>query len=191
MSNLNFDATGQKALQHVQSFFEISRKNNKPKREEFQRVYEMYKNVQDLTGKDKNRSNLFIPTLYTNVETMAPLYHDAILGTRPFIPIELSGKRDAMAGEAITRLIDEFLVDGNYVWETSKWIKYVLLWGLGFIEARPTYCDKRVRVFEPQYITGINGNQTMIGGQWKTETRKMLRIITKAYAPWDIYNDWN
>lgn len=187
---LDFDATGDKAKDLVRSFFEMSRKANEYKRDEFQRVYEMYKNVQDLTGKDKNRSNLFIPKLYTNVETMAPLYHDAILGTRPYIPIELSNKRDAEAGEAMTRLIDEFLVESNYVWETAKWIKYVILYGLGFIEARPTYYDKQIRVYVPQYIIDMNGRQIPTGGSWQTKTVRRFGLAIRSYAPWDIYQDW-
>lgn len=189
--NLNFDAKGDAAKELVRGFFESSREANRYKREEFQRIYKMYKNVSDLTGKDKNRSNLHIPKLYSNIETIVPIYHDAILGSRPYIPMEASNKRDSAVSDTMTQLLDEYLHESEYFWETTKWIKYVLLYGTAFIESRPVYRDRVIKVYKPDFIIDAYGNQVEVGGEFVEEVKRYFGLGVRAYAPWDIYNDWN
>ncbi|GAG79810.1 unnamed protein product, partial [marine sediment metagenome] len=81
--NFDFRRGDDKATtQFMRNFFESSRDANLSKFEEFQRLYEMYKLVGNLTGKDKNRSNLFVPKMYSSIETIVPRYADALLGLR-------------------------------------------------------------------------------------------------------------
>lgn len=189
--HLDFDATGEeKSRRFVQQFFESSRSATLYKREEFQRIYELYKNVMEMTGRDARRSNLFIPKLYSNVETIVPLYHDALLGQRPYINIELSNNRSAEMGEAITQLLDEYLHEADFFYQTVKWIKYVLLYGTGFLEATPDFVTKKVKEAVPQFITDFNGNRIQVGRQLTDVEKTFFKLNIKAYAPWDIYPDW-
>ena len=186
---LNFDAKKDDDVQtFVRTFFEHARDAQKGKNEEFQRVYSMYKNQMDMAKRDPNRANIFPPKLYSTVETIVPHYADALLGVRPYIPIELSNAELSGIGEAQTDLLDAYLHASNFYWEMTKAIKYVVLYGTAFIEATPDYHNVISKVVEPVYML-IGGEQVPVDQVVKEVEKQMFGLNVRAYAPWEIYKD--
>ena len=182
---VNFEAKGEVATRNFfRTFFEHSRNKNQTKNEEFMRSFRRYLAERDMTGRDPNLSNLSIPKVYSTVETIVPHFVDALLGVQPYIPIELSRDRNGDASNAMTDLLDAFLNDANFYWEAVKLIKYVTLFGTGFIEARPDYEMRKIVRSEPMFATGINGEQVQIGSAPKSEMRRYLKLNIRAFAPW-------
>ena len=189
---INFDATKpEKVRDLVRTCFEHSVAANQQKNEEFQRVVSLYLNQMDMSKRDPNRSNIFIPTLYKNVETIVPHYVDAILGLQPYIPIKLTRDDNADIGDAMTDLIDTFLDDesGNFFWEFVKMSKYVALLGTGFIESRPDYELRRIDKQVPIIAPNPYGEPILIGMKEVSEMQPRLKIVNRAFAPWEIYQD--
>ena len=191
-SSLNFDAKrgDEKAVRDfVRDFFKRARDSQRYKHEEFQRIYNMYKLMQDMTGRDPNRANIFIPILYWITESIMPIYVDALLGLRPYIPIELNQDRNSAIGDTQTLLVDLYLEDSQFFYEAVKMIKWVLLMGTAFIEVYPDYETTTVKSFEPRFMTDMNGNRIPVDFVPKTEKKKLFKLGIKAYPPWQIYRD--
>ncbi len=196
MVKLNFDAKrgNDKAVtSFVRDFFIASRTATRSKFDEFQRIYKMYKLVQDLAGKDRNRSNIFVPKLFSNVETIVPRYSEALLALRPYIPIELTNRKYAQVGDAQTMLLDSFLADdeSGFFLEMNKLIKYVALYGTAFMESYPDYITKVVKSFRPQFMVGADGTPIPVGVAEIKETKKLFVLRVRAFPPWRIYPDPN
>lgn len=192
---LNFDATsnskdGTKPVSDfVRNFFDHARQKQQFKNEEFQRMVRMYRAQMDMTGRDPNRANVFVPALYTRVETIVPDMVDALLGIRPYIPIMLSKNVNADVGDAMTDLLDGFLDKANFYWEAVKFNKYAVLLGTSFIEALPDFETKRVKRVVPQVMTDQFGQQTVVGFSVVNEMMRLLKFKIRSYAPWEIFQD--
>lgn len=189
---INFDpkqGDEKQVREFFRSFFESSRKAQRYKHEEFQRVYNMYKLSKDMTNRDPNRSNLMVPKMYSTIETIVPVYVDALLGLRPYIPIELTNQKNSGIGDSQTLLLDTILHDSDFFWEAVKWIKYTLMYGTGFMECVPIYEKKTIKTMKPQFVTDARGNPTPAGSTPVTETYNLLKLKIRAYAPWQIYRD--
>lgn len=192
----NFDAergNEEAVTKFMRSFFEVSRDANRTKFQEFQRLYEMYKLVGNLAGKDRNRSNIFVPKLFSSIETIVPRYADALMGLRPYIPIELGNRKFTSIGDAQTRLLDSFLADDDsgFFWEMVKAIKYVTLYGTAFLESSPDYDMREFVKNQPQNMTLPDGRTVPIGMTQVEETRKVFQLKVRAYPPWRIFQDPN
>lgn len=173
----------------MRSFFEHARSAQRYKHEEFQRIYELYKQVQDMTNRDQYRANIFVPILYWIIETIMPAYTDAILGVRPYIPIEANQKRNSTISEAQTQLLDVYLDESNFFEESLKWIKYTPLYGLSFLEATPDYENKRIVRNVPRIGIGIDGQPILLGMERVEEMQRLFKLKIRTYAPWQIYAD--
>jgi len=189
---LDFDAKGDDATRDfVRTFFEHSRDGDQAKREEFQRVYEMYKLQRDMSGRDKNRSNIFVPKFYTQIETVVPFMVDAMLGVRPYIPIELLNSDMTSVAEAQTDLLDAYLTSSDCAFyeEWIRVLKYVVPYGTGFIENYPDYVKKMVIEQVPVYMTDIDGSRQIVDSYPKKVEKVYFRLGVRSYAPWEIYRD--
>jgi hypothetical protein len=189
---LNFDAKGVDATRDfVRTFFEHSRDADHLKREEFQRVYKMYRLQRDMTKRDKNRSNIFVPKFYTQVETIVPFMVDAMLGVRPYIPIELLNSDMTSIAEAQTDLLDAYLTspDSGFYEEWTKALKYVVPYGTGFIECYPDYVTRKVIEQVPVYMTGPDGSRQVVDSYPKEVKKVFFQLKVRSYAPWEIYRD--
>ncbi len=189
---LDFDAVKEPATRDfVRSFFEHSWEVQRAKNEEFVRIYQMYKTYQDMTGRDPARSNIVIPKLYALVETLMPEYVEALLGIRPYIPIELFGAGSKDIAQAQTDLLDAFLHDSDFYWEIVKLIKYALLYGTSFIESTPDTVSRKVRRREPILSQDYYGNVVPVGFSESVETVVEFLLRTRTFAPWEIWRDPN
>lgn len=189
---INFDAPrgDEKAVRTLmRQFFDNSRNTDDQRRQSDKRIYEMYKMERDLTGRDPNRSNIHTAKLYSIVETIVPHYTDAMLGIRPWIPIEFLNPDKKMIGEAQSSLLDAYLVDSNFYWEFVKLIKYIVLFGTGFIECVPDFETRRVKRFVPRTAIGPDGRQQIIGSDPVVTDEVFFKLVFNAYAPWEIYRD--
>lgn len=192
---LDFDATsnskdGDRPVRDfVRNFFEHARDKAQQKNEEFSRINKMYHAEMSMANRDPNMSNIFIPKLYSTVETIVPHYVDAILGMRPYIPIELSDKRNIEVGDAMTELLDSYLATKQFYLEFVKFIKIVTLFGTAFIEARPDYEDRLVKTLIPVESYDISGMPVNMGMATSEEMRRFLRLTFRTFAPWEIYQD--
>lgn len=175
----------------MRTFFEHALHAQGSKNEEFQRIYRVYRGQMDMNRRDPNRANIFVPKLHSTIETIVPQYVDALLGVRPYIPIELTKNRNADMGDAITDLLDCYLDTGNFYWEAVKLIKYVTLFGTGFIEALPDYEIKRVERLQPIVASSPFGQPQVVGMEKIVEMKSFLRLVYRAYAPWEIFKDPN
>ena len=178
-----------KVIEFVRAFFEQSREAQKSKHQEFQRVYEMYKLVKDMTSRDKYRSNIYVPILYWIVETIMPAYTDAILGVRPYIPIEANQKRNSAASDAQTQLLDTYLDESDWREEALRWIKYVILYGTAGIEATPDFETKRIIEMVPRIGINIDGQPQLLGMDRVPKMQKLFKLNIRAFAPWQIFGD--
>lgn len=189
---LDFDATKtDKVKNFFRTFWEHSWEVQRAKNDEFDRIYKMYKLYQDPTGRDPNRSNIVIPKLYGIVETIMPEYVEAILGLRPYIPVELYGQDTSDVARAQTDLLDSFLHDSNFYWEMVKHIKMAVLYGTAFLEATPTSTRHRIKRKVPILSQDYYGNVVPIGIQEEVRDIIEFGLQIRAYAPWEIYRDSN
>ncbi len=189
---LNFDATKEDDVRSfIQNFFDASRAVSTEKNDEFQRVYEMYKLVQDMEGRDPSRANIYVPKLYSTVETIIPVFVDALLGIRPYFPIELKMEQNSEIGDIQTSLLDSYLDDreSQFFEQIVKSMKYVLLYGTTFIEQTPFYMKKTIKRFEPEIAFDFAGNPAIVGQRTITEEKNILGLKTRAFPPWQIYRD--
>ena len=192
---LNFDATsnskdGTKPVRDfVRNFFDHARLQQQSKNEEFQRIVRLYRAQMNMQGRDPNRANVFVPALYTRVETIVPDMVDALLGVRPYIPIQLSKNVNADVGDAMTDLLDGFLDKANFYWEAVKFNKLAVLLGTSFLEALPDFQPKRVIRAIPQIMTDQFGQQTVVGHTTEEQILNLLTFKIRAYAPWEIFQD--
>lgn len=189
---LDFDAPrgDEKAVVgFVRSFFENSRNADQQRRQSDKRIYEMYKMERDMVNRDPNRSNIHTAKLYSIVETIVPHYTDAMLGIRPIIPIEFINPDQQLIGQIQSTLLDAYLTDSNFYWEFVKLIKYIILYGTGFIESVPDFKSKRVKRFIPRTSIGPDGRPVLVGVDEQVQDEVFLRLMFKAYPPWEVYRD--
>jgi len=187
---LDFDATGEEnTRKFMRAFFETAREAQGPKHNEFKRMYRMYKLQKDMSNRDPNRSNIFIPKWFSMVETVTPAMVDALIGLRPYIPMEIEGDPSGDIGAALTDVTDAFLEDGDFDWHTMRLIKYVVSFGTGFIEGRPDWVKRTIQEERPIFSTDYYGRSVQVGMDYEDMERYFLRLILRAYAPWEIYKD--
>lgn len=194
MAKFNFDAPrGNKdaVIGLVRHFFEASRDAHRYKREEFQRIYDMYRQYQDLTNRDQYRSNFFMPFMYWMIESMAPVEIDALLGVRPYIPIEANQRQFSDISDAQTLLLDTMLEGSNFYLEMLKTIKLSIAYGMSAIEARPVFNTVTRTVQEPILMHNIDGTAQVVGQRPKTITKRLLDFAFTGFMPWNIYPDPN
>jgi hypothetical protein len=149
----------------------------------------MYRGNMDMSDKDPNRSNIFIPKLFSTVETIVPHYVDAIFGLRPYIPIEVTNRSDAGISDAQTDLLDTYLHEANFFGNGIQLFKYVTLFGTGYIEATPRFYTKKVKRLVPITSTDFNGQPVQLGMKLATEDKTYFGLCIRTYAPWEIYRD--
>lgn len=187
---LNFDATtAEDVRDFMRTFFEDSRDTQRHKHVEFKRLYRMYKLQRDMSNRDPNRSNIFIPKWFSMVETVTPQMVDALIGLRPYIPMELESDPYGDIGDAQTDVLDAFLEDADFDWHMMRLIKYVVMYGTGFIEARPDWVKRTVKEVQPIFSTDFFGRPVQVGQNTVDVEKQFLRLILRAYAPWEIYKD--
>ena len=187
---LDFDAKGPKnTVTFMRSFFDASRRQTQSKNEEARRLYQMYRGQMKMTGKDVNMSNLFIPKLYSTVETIMPRYIEALLGVRPYIPIELTSNPNSASSEAMTDLLDVFLDESSFYWEMVKLSKYNIINGTAFIESMPIFVNRKNERQEPIISTDPFGREVQVGVKMVKEEVPTLKFLMRAYPQWEIFQD--
>ena len=192
---LNFDAkTNSKdgtapVRDFVRTFFENARDRNQTKNEEFSRINKVYHAEMDMTNRDPNLSNIFVPKLYSTIETIVPYFVDALIGIRPYIPIELTQKKYADLSNAITDLLDAYLDDSNFFEQSIHMVKYVVPYGTAFLEALPDYETRKIVRSVPIMAENIDGMPMQMGTTTVTEMHRLLKLVIRAYAPWEIFQD--
>ena len=152
-------------------------------------MYRMYKLQRDMSNRDPNRSNIFVPKWFSMVETVTPQMVDALIGLRPYIPMELESDPHGDIGDAQTDVLDAFLEDADFDWHMMRLIKYVVMYGTGFIEARPDWVRRTVKEEKPIFSTDFFGRQIQVGSTMEDVEKHFLKLILRAYAPWEIYKD--
>jgi hypothetical protein len=186
---LDFDATGDKTVDFVRSFFEHCRDAQRYKHDEFERIYKLYRGQMNMDGRDVNRANIHIPKLYSVVETILPHYIDAIFGLRPYIPIEVTNRSDAGISDAQTDLLDCYLNEADFFSFGKQLFKYSIIFGLGYIEVSPIFEKRKIKRVVPEMMTAMNGMQVQTGQNTIEEDKVFFRLGIRTYAPWQIYRD--
>ena len=189
---LNFDVDPAKTddvRDFTRSFFEHCRDAQSYQMDKYQRVYKIYRMQRDMVGRDPNRSNLALPKLYAMVETIMPIYIDALIGVRPYIPLELPGKEASETASAMTDLLDAFLAEGEFHQTCMNFAKYAVLYGNGYLESFPMYETRNIKIMEPQTGVDGEGRPVVLGYKPTVVPKTFFRLGTRAYAPFQIFKD--
>lgn len=188
MSGLAFDfskASDEQVLHQVIMDFETADKARATREDKWLTWYKMYRSYVD--NKITDRANLFIPYVYSIVETVTPRLIASIFASKPYIGILPVKAEMVENAKAMENLIDYQLNQKvGIISVTTSWIKEALIFGTSILKTGWEYEEDEVITEEPLVqIMGIP-----IG------TRQVKRIEAVKDDPlvqhidlWDFYVD--
>lgn len=171
-------------LELVEDAFAISKEIQTVLNSQYSRDYKMYNGFIDRENRDPDRANIFIPKLFSVVETKVPRDVKALLGTRPYIPFEAKRQEYRQSSRVQSQLLDFYLDNGGFYEKTVSGTKLKTVYGTSFMEAIPFQEIITEKVVVPQVILG-----QVVGQEIVERQVPRLRFRIREFAPWEIYVD--
>jgi hypothetical protein len=176
--NINFDGD---AVQLIRSGFQAAEEKQSARFAQYKRDYAMFSSFIDMTNRDPDRANLFIPKLWSIVKNKVATDVKSLASSRPFFPfIPLRGKEAFKpATDAWVDIIDFLMDKGNYFVHLDLATLIKTVYGTAFMEATPYYETVEVKSLI----------QTPYGFQKVSEPAERVRFRIWTYAPWEVFVD--
>lgn len=166
-------------LKLVRTAYHQARTHQIPRHDQWKRDYKLFNGIIDMTLRDPDRANIFIPKIWEIIRTKLPKDVKPLTSTRPYIPLTTQRKEFQPILSVWEDIMDHLL-------ELAGWIpKLVLLrllklvYGTSFIDATPYYEQDT----EPVLM------QTPYGPQFKRKTVHRVRLRMRVWAPWEVFVD--
>ena len=165
----------------VEAAFTEAREQQSPRNVKNTRFYKKYRGYIDMTGRNPDMSNMFIPKLFSLIESKVPRDIRALYSVRPYIPI--SAKRPEYQDE-VDRPLEEYLDDLLYRASAFESLvsndKIKVLFGTSFLEPLP-------------YSEIVTEKRPIIQGGVRVGVEEIeverLRLRVRDWAPWEIFAD--
>jgi len=119
-----------KALQKVTERFDIAKAADTEIKNRHLDFYKLYRSQRE---RRKGRSSIFVPMIYSIIETMTPRILKGLFDKRPYVTVLPRDYRSVPSAEANERLLD-FQFSHHHVKlieKTEDWIKQFLMYGVG------------------------------------------------------------
>lgn len=137
--------------------FSEARDARRPREEVWEEIYKIYRAY--TKEKEEGKSNLFIPYLFSVVETVVPRLTDTIFSQKPYIKPLPRESGDMYAAEALEILMSYQLDKIKFKSKATDWFKQATMYGSGFVKV-----------------------------VWKTETKKIKEKVPINFNnPMDIW----
>lgn len=174
MARLNFDGDPKKL---VRTALDDCKEHQQSRNYQYKRNDQLYHSFVDMTARDPDRANVFIPKTFNAVETIVPRHIHALHNARPYIPFDAIRKEYADVARDQVTLLDEYLYRAGFLAKRILQTKIAVIHGTAFMEALPYYADVVEKQFDEQ-------QQQVVA-----QTVKHLRLRLRVYAPWEVYVD--
>ncbi len=174
MAKLDFDGDPKKL---VRTAVEDCKEFQQTRNYQYERNDQLYHGFVDMTYRDPDRSNVFIPKTFSAVETIVPRHIQALHSVRPYMPFDALRKEFAEVAKSQVDLLDEYLYRAGFISKRILQTKISIIHGTSFMEALPYYADVVEKQFDEQQQQVIE------------QTVKHFRLRLKVYAPWEVYVD--
>lgn len=185
-----------KALQKVVERFEIAKRADEEIKKKHLDYYKLYRNQRE---RRENRSSIFVPMIYSVVETMTPRILKGLFDKRPYMTVLPRDYRSVPSAEANEKLLDfQFSHRNvNLIPKSEDWVKQFLMYGVGLCK---TYWDltektitKRTTVAtnaitnEKHIVEDIEDKHLLTqiegGGEWGFSTEEVEQDVTIYEGP--------
>lgn len=154
------------------SAFSHARDHLSPRLDQFKRDYQLFNGFIDMTQRDPDRSNSFIPKIQQIIRTKVPRSVKALSSQRPYIPFTSTRTEFNEGVRVWVDYIDALLEDG-YWFPQLVWADLMAhVYGTSYLDFTP-------------YLEMGQRKATL------TQTMPLMRLgmHIKAWAPWEVYPD--
>lgn len=176
---LDFD---DKPLTLVEAAFSLARDAQQVRQNQCARNDKLYRGFLDMSTRDYDKPNIFIPKIFNIVETKVARDCQVVLGSRPWMPVDSNRKDFREIAEYQTELLDELANRGNFPRSFITMDRIKTLHGNAFIEPMPYFVNVTEKIPIPDPVTGMALN-------YMERDVPRLRIRFRVYAPWEIFVD--
>ena len=173
---LDFDGD---ALTLVQNAFAQSRDHQQVRNDQYKRDYRVINNIIDMSLRDPDRANIFIPKIWSIIRTKHPRDVKAFAGSKPYIPFSSKRQEFKDAINVWEDYVDDLLEEANHYTNMSMLVLLKMVYGTAFFEATPFY----EQVKEPVITQG------QFGLEFGSKDTFRLRLKEKVFAPWEVFVD--
>lgn len=147
-------------------------------------LYQLYHSFVDMSSRDPERNNPFLPETFVAIEQQVPQHVKALFSTPPIFPIKPTNPLRKDYARAYQRLLEYFV---NGAWDKStpiigvaeKLIKMKKLFGMALLEDYWDYSYQTVESEEPIMEQGIR-----VGMEKTSDKQLRGRWNWKVFAPW-------
>lgn len=181
ISTLDFDG---EPLKLVEDAWTFSQTQQSVRNNQYKSDHQLWNCYLDEVDRDPDRANIFIPKIYSIIETKVPREVKSLFGTRPYIPLEAKRKEYREASDIQTQILDEYLHKARFFPKNAFAVKLKNLYGTSFVETLPYYESVQQKIMVPEMLYGIP-----IGMQIQDTTVYRLRLKVTVFAPWEVYVD--
>ncbi|MEW6110619.1 MAG: hypothetical protein AB1664_00690 [Thermodesulfobacteriota bacterium] len=163
------DADG---LKVINSAFSQAREYLTPRLKQYQRNDQLFNGFIDMTTRDPDRSNVFIPKIAQIIKTKVPRSVKALSGQRPYIPFTSRRQEFSDGVRVWSDYIDSLLEDGYWMPQLTIADMIAHVHGTAYVDFTPKL---------ERYTKYLPGMQTVEAYR--------LALVIKAWAPWEVYPD--
>lgn len=128
-----------KALNKVNDRHKEAEDARQPKEELWEECYRMWRAYRE--ERDDDKSNLFIPYLFSVVETVVPRITDTLFSKKPFLKPLPNDPEDIEGAEAHEVLMEYQFKKSRFEEKVKQWVKQTAIYGTGFVKV---YWDRDV-----------------------------------------------
>lgn len=190
---LDFDANpnDEKAvLKLVQDAYQTSRDQQQSRNIQYQRDYQNYNSWVDMTYRNPDLVNLFIPKTYVIVETKTARNINATIGVQPYIPFESINPIYRGQTQLMSNMLQYYLSNADFESQYGLSTKIKIPYGTSFMEGIPYYQQvvQKSIIIDPYTNKPLRDPYT---GEFVSQQKEMflLRFKVNAYSPWEVYAD--
>lgn len=173
----------QDAVAKVVNAFNEANNYRQEYEEKWLRFYQLYRNYQE--HKKPNGANLFIPYVFSIIETLVPKIVSLVFASRPYIGYLPLNRNSIERAKNMEALVDYQLVQKiRFISVATEWIKDALIYGTGIIKVGWAYEEREV--VEAQPLMRLFGKGY---GKLPKKIKKVVRDepIVECIDPFDFY----
>lgn len=142
-------------LEHVTKRFDALDKKRKPYETKWRRWYKMYRQYIEDKEKRPNGANLYIPYVFSAIETVKPRIINTMFAARPYVGLISLDPKLTVNAETHTNLMDyQFNHKMGFIEQATLAVGNLLLYGTGFTKQTWKYQTKKRKKREQNIADG-------------------------------------
>jgi hypothetical protein len=161
----------------VRAAFKFANDSMGPRRTRWKREYEIFNTMIDMTNRDPEQANVFIPKVLNIIRQKHPGDVRAIAGSRPYFPFTSKQAQFRQGVKAWESYADDLVGDSGYFANVVMAALLKICYGTSFMEFTPYFSPTgRMQLTRtPQGIAQI--------------PQFRLKLASRVYAPWEVRVD--